>query len=581
MKATGVNLKRFWRAMYTGVLLLSYIVLTSCGNPPPTTPEATATATPKPRPITVRITNTNIERAIARVLRTKQVASSDGNILALESCSNSQYISVWSPGFYIETFQCNGDLKIEYPVTLKPLNAIDNPNYAWIDADIRSNPGLNCATCHSDAASGLNEYTEWNSDSHSSVFVDPYFWTMYMGTDTIQGSASPDGPSFRSDYPAENGRCVFCHAPAALQVLQQGVDLASWSAQLWRGRTNVETEGITCDVCHKVADVLIGEDSRPFADRPGVLSFTLLRPSSNALFYFGPWPDHKPGVPEDSGGIEHFAACSPVFSEGKFCAACHYGKFFDAVIYNSYGEWLESDYSKKKIDSAENKDYRSCQDCHMTSSQPVEGSSVVARSACSQRNHSFRDFSHNMMKRDNTDNPILIQGAATVVAEAKKEQGKINVKVTVVNTRAGHKLPTDSPLRHLILLIEARDKDGKLLAQVEGPTIPEWGGSDDLPGGYAGKPGVIYANILKDKVTSTVPAIAYWNPTIPAWKGSDTRLDPFVEIRSEYSFVAPSRGEAIVTARLFYRYAFMEVIRQKGWPLQDILVNWHYTTVPE
>ena len=581
MRTTGVKLRRFWRARYVGILLVLHIALISCGSPSPASPAATATPAPKPRPITIRLTNANIERAIARVLGTRQVANLDGDILALESCSNSQYISVWAPDHYIKTFPCNGNSPFEYPITLDPLNAIDNPNYAWIDADRRSNPALNCATCHSDPASGLNEYTEWNSDGHSSVFVDPYFWTMYMGTNTLQNPASADGLSLRSDYPAENAKCVFCHAPAALQVLQQGVDLASWNAQLWSGRTNVETEGITCDVCHKVADVLIGEDGRPFADRPGVLSFALLRPSSNALFYFGPWPDQKPGVPENSGGMEHLAGCSPVFSDSKFCAACHYGKFFDAVIYNSYGEWLESDYSKKQIDSADNKDYRSCQDCHMTSSQPVDGSSLAARSACSQRNHSFRDFSHNMMKRDNTGNPILIQGAATVVADAKKEQGKIKVKVTVVNSRAGHKFPTDSPLRQLILVVEARDKNGKLLAQVEGSTIPEWGGSDDLPGGYAGKPGVIYANILKDKVTSTVPAIAYWNPTIPAWKGSDTRLDPFEEARSEYSFVAPSRGEAIITARLFYRYAFIDLIRQKGWPLQDILVNWHYTTVPE
>jgi hypothetical protein len=85
---------------------------------------------------------------------------------------------------------------------------------------------------------------------------------------------------------------------------------------------------------------------------------------------------------------------------------------------------------------------------------------------------------------------------------------------------------------------------------------------------------VIYGNILKDKVTGVVPAVAYWNLTIPAWKGSDTRLDPLKEEVSQYSFVAPSNGKVTVTARLLYRYAFIDLIRTKGWPLGDILVNW-------
>jgi hypothetical protein len=569
-----------WRVMYIGTLLVLHVALTSCGSPPTTT-AAPATAVPKPRPIRVKITNPNIERAMARVLETRQVANIAGDTLALESCSNSQYISVWAPGYFIETFPCNGNSPFEYSVTLRALTPVDNPNYTWIDADIRSNRALNCAACHADPASGLNEYGEWDEDGHANVFVEPYFRSIFMEENTLATAASADELSFQSQDPGQRDKCIFCHAPAALQLLQRGVEWPPRNIQLPRGRINVETEGITCDVCHKVADVLIGENNLPFEDRPGVLSLTFQRPSSNQSFYFGPRPDHQSGVPQNSSGSEHLAACSPVFSESEFCAVCHYGKFFDSLIYNSYGEWLGSEYGKKQINSLENKNYRSCQDCHMTSSQPVDGSSLAARSACSRTNHSFRDFSHNMMKRDNTGSPILVQGAATVNVDARKDEGKIKVKVTVVNNQAGHKLPTDSPLRHLILVVEARDANGKLLAQLEGPIIPEWGGADDQPGGYAGRPGAIYANILKDKITGTVPALDYWNPTMPAWKDSDTRLEPLKEVSSTYSFVTPSRGDVFVTARLFYRYAFLELSLRNGWPLQDVLVNWHYATVPQ
>jgi hypothetical protein len=578
MSTIGVKFTRFWRAICLGILLVLYIVLTSCSSPPPTTAVATDTPVEKPGPITIKIANPNIDTAIARILDTNEIDTLDGDVLTFKSCSTVQSISVWSPGYYVETFRCNGNPKHEYPVTLRALDFLDNPNYAWVDADLRSNPALNCAACHADPSSGLNEYGEWGADRHANVFVEPYFWTMYMAANPFQTVASVDGLSFQTEYRGKTSQCVFCHAPAALPLLQQGINWPTWNTLQPGRRSSVETEGITCDVCHKVTDVLMGENNIPLQDKPGVLSLTFQRPSSNAIFYFGPRPDHKPG---SSDAMGHMAACSSVFSESEFCAVCHYGKFYDAVIYNSYGEWLESKYSKRVINSVENQDYRTCQDCHMISSQPVDGSSRVARSACSQENDSFRDFSHNMMKRDNTSSPILVQGAAEVTVNARKDEGKLKVKVMVVNKRAGHKLPTDSPLRHLILVVEARDANGKLLVQLEGPIIPEWGGPENQPGGYAGQPGMIYANILRDRETGAVPAVEYWNPTVPAWKGADTRLEPLKDESSSYSFLAPSSGEVIVTAKLYYRYAFLDLILKNGWPLQDILVNWHYAIVPQ
>jgi hypothetical protein len=294
-----------------------------------------------------------------------------------------------------------------------------------------------------------------------------------------------------------------------------------------------------------------------------------VRSNSSLQFSVGPWSDLTTANPDIK------RTCAPIFSASEFCAPCHYAKFSSVEIYGSYKEWLDGPYSKK------NESYRSCQDCHMSSSQPVAGTAVAARSSCSQDNLSFRDFSHNMMKRDNTGNPILIQQAATVTVDANKENGKIKADIKVVNTAAGHKFPTDSPLRHLILVIEARDENGQLLTQMDGPRIPAWGGSGNQPEDYAGRPGVIYANILKSQDTSEVPAVDYWNPTVPAWEGSDTRLAPNQETLSQYFFVVPSHGDVTVTARLFYRYAFIDIIRQKGWPVQDILVNWDDDLVPE
>jgi len=435
--------------------------------------------------------------------------------------------------------------------------------------------------------------------------VDPYFWTVYMGTDInrkpglkteweitndgqkkrILEPPALYGPGFRLDYPEDNGTCAYCHIPAAVNALQQGMDLAKWNDNLPGSHINVETEGVTCDVCHKVTDVLLGEDLLPFAERPGILSFFFLRPEPGKLFYIGPLADHKPQDLESSTSI---AACAPVFSESKFCAACHYGKFFDTVIYNSYGEWLNSIYGQKEIGSeAEgtkktNEDYRSCQDCHMPSSDAIGDTLPDQRAACSAANQSFRNFNHNMMKRDDNGLSAIFNDIAEIDIEQilEEEQGKIKVRVTVRNTGVGHKFPTDSPLRHLILLVEARDEKHTLLAQVEGPTIPLWGGNSDKPEDYAGRPGEIYANILKEKDTNIVPTIAFWNPTIPAWAGSDTRLVPRVPVQKEYSFVTPYNGSATITVTLIYRYAFIDIIRQKGWPMDDINVTTEQIEIP-
>ena len=207
----------------------------------------------------------------------------------------------------------------------------------------------------------------------------------------------------------------------------------------------------------------------------------------------------------------------------------------------------------------------------MESAQDVGSTSREERSACSASNLNFRNFNHNMMGRDSTGEPAFVKDAATVRLTARIENGRINVTVVVQNIGAGHKFPTDSPLRHLILLVEAKDQNQLPLAQVAGPTIPLWGGVGAIENeDYAGRPGEIYANILKDRDTNQMPTIAYWNPTVPAWEGSDTRLNPHELVQSEYSFAVPSNGNAKITARLIYRYAFIEIIRQKGWTLKDI-----------
>lgn len=586
MSSSGVVSRRLRRVISLNILLVFDIVLSSCTSTA-SADSQTPSAVPGTDTVIITILNTNVQKAVARVLFTTDADSlADDNKLSLQACRPEQQISVWSPGFYIETFRCDG--RSEYAITLTQFQVADNANYTWTDADIRTDPLRNCQGCHSDLQ-GRSEHAEWKADGHSKVFLEPYFSTIYTGTDVFRNpgsetvwkildsgqklrirSDSKYGPGFRLDYPGDNGNCAFCHAPAAVKVFNQTVDLTGWNNNLPGTPINVETEGITCDVCHKVVDVLLGQDGRPYVERPGVLSFSFVELELNQLFSVGPLADYKPE------NAETRSTCSPVFSESKFCAACHYGKFFDTVIYDSYGEWLESGYSNKETGN-----YRSCQDCHMPSAQEIGNSAPQERAACSEANHSFRSFNHNMMRRNLDGIPTLVKDAATIGLIARIEDGRINVAVDVQSVGVGHKFPTDSPLRHLILLVEAKDQNGTLLAQVGGPMIPLWGGVGSNPEeDYAGRPGEIYANILTDRDTNLSPTVAYWNPTLPAWTGSDTRLNPGEPTQSEYSFAVPSNGAATITARLIYRYAFIDIMRQKSWDRDDIEVTMAEKVVP-
>ena len=582
MSATGERLSCPWRVMSFGILLVIYAALTSCG---PTT----AIAAPDPGEVTVKLKDLTpkIKVAIGRVIETGETATLNQGKLSFQKCENGHSISVWAPGYYIKTLPCNGSIRGYYEISMDRIDPADNRSYPWVST---IDSPLGCANCHSNGST-LNENREWNADGHSKSFVSQLFWTTYLGTNVNRtpgqntrwdfapdGSkyrlppdpAQPDyGPGYQLDYPGASGNCAFCHAPAAVGATNQEVSLTPLINNLWDQRVNAATEGVTCDVCHKAIDVELDSQGLPYVDRPGILSFSFLRPNTGGQFAAGPWSHLTTSM------VEIRRTCSPIFSESSFCAPCHYAKFSGVEVYASYKEWLESPYSLP------NQSFRSCQDCHMQSPPSIEGTTSAMRGACSPENTSFREFSHNMMKRDNTGAPILMQRAAAVSISANREDGKIKVNVNVVNTAAGHKFPTDSPLRHLILLVEARDQNGMLLSQVDGPRIPDWGGTGGGPQDYAGRPGVIFANILKDQNTSVVPALAYWNLTVPAWQGSDTRLLPNQDTPSQYFFVAPSQGEAKITAQLFYRYAFIDILRKKGMLPNDILVNYAEYEVPE
>jgi hypothetical protein len=165
----------------------------------------------------------------------------------------------------------------------------------------------------------------------------------------------------------------------------------------------------------------------------------------------------------------------------------------------------------------------------------------------------------------------LLQEALTLSAEAGWNDGRIEVTVIVTNDKTGHHVPTDSPLRQVLLVVQAVGPDGRPLEHLGGPTLPDWAGvgADPTQGRYAGLPGTAYAKILREPWTGVVPSGAYWNPTVIE---SDTRLAAFASDTTTYAFAAPLGGDVAVDVSLLFRRAFLELAEQKGWDLTDIVM---------
>ena len=70
----------------------------------------------------------------------------------------------------------------------------------------------------------------------------------------------------------------------------------------------------------------------------------------------------------------------------------------------------------------------------------------------------------------------MLELAAAIFIEQRVTGGALTAEVTVKNVGAGHALPTGEPMRHLVLLVEARCGGAPLVA-TGGDVVPDFGGA--------------------------------------------------------------------------------------------------------
>jgi hypothetical protein len=496
--------------------------------------------------------------ATVRVQATDNATTTDANgvfALSVATIEGEMTVTAWAPGYLVGWTEAVGGSD-PVTITLTWHYTTDNPDYDWFSMEAAEG-SASCAKCMPDV------HEQWSQDAHSQSAVNPRFLTMYNGTDVLGNQSPPTrygqtrdygrfplppdptkpyyGPGYKLDFPASGGNCATCHVPAAAARPGQAyaVDVNQVSG--------IEAEGVFCEFCHKIGDVTLDPGTgRPFPNMPGTLSMRLYRPEEGLQLFFGTLDD-----------VTRRVSYLQLEKESAFCAPCHFGVFWDTVVYNSFGEWLDSPYSDPESG-------QTCQECHM----PVtDATRIVVPDEGGFERPVGHVHDHRM---PGAMDEQLLQNAVTLNATARRVDDAVIVDVNIVNDKTGHHVPTDSPLRHLILLVSATSADGAVLTQIDGPRVPDWGGIGDPDEGYyAGLPGRGFARILEELWTGVSPTGAYWNPTRVL---SDNRLAAFAEDRSTYRFAGPADGDVQVDVTLLFRRAFITLGDQKGWQDPDIVM---------
>jgi len=528
--------------------------------------------TPKIIRGTVRDDEGAVPGAVVRIQTTEHSTITDAKgefELALpESHRAPVKLTAWAKGYFI-----GGPVEASpdgegVAISIHRHSRLDNLEYAWTPASRSPGSGENqgCSECHLRGSAGAGPalpVDEWLKDAHSQSAVNPRFLSMHAGTD-ISGRRSPStrftrngnaklvplppdpnepyyGPGYRLDNPDHTGDCAACHAPAAAMNDPYNTD------PFWV--KGAEAEGVTCDFCHKIWDVRLDPlTGLPTPEKAGVQSYEFRRPFKGHQFFAGPLDDIAPG--EDT--------YSEIQKRSQFCAPCHFGVFWETVVYDSFGEWLRSPYSRWETGMT-------CQDCHM----PSSGAEFFAHL---EKGGLKRDpktiVSHKMPGAGDAD---LLQNAVTLTVTAEQSADGIQVRTKIVNDRTGHHVPTDSPLRHLILVVRAFGKDTSELPLKKGPVLPEWcGPGNPSDGNYAGLPGKVFVKQLEEVHTGVTPTAAYWNPTRVVM---DTRLAAYQTDLGDFLFAAPGSGNVRIEAVLLYRRAYKKLMQQKGWNDPDIVMQ--------
>jgi len=494
-------------------------------------------------------TLTPLEDALVTLQATATLTTTDPNGSYTLSVSGSNLVIVAAKkGYY------NASVLVNAPasgvgILLEPVPQDNDPNYSLVPPD-------GCAGCHTD------QFNQWNGSAMASAGLNTWVHDIFSGNGTAGGMGGfvyVNDSIFATSNP--NSECASCHQPelwidSPFSAMEDPDQLGYPS--------DAVLHGVSCDVCHKVADVDVSKINFP-GIFPGAV--TLTRPQ-------GPAHDQ---VQYGLLGDTDYTVTSlmrPSYQPqlaAEVCAACHQDKndpnedhtYTGVISEPTYLEWLASPFG-----DLESPFYADCVDCHM----PVTGDSAFCSVLFPALDRSGQIRSHDI--RGTTAE--FLENAVELSITAQSVGSLVEVQVDIENTSTGHHVPTGVTVRNMILLVEAwREEDDLDLVYAGAQTVHDLGGiGDPNQGYYAGLPGKFYAKVNHDP-NGQGPTFF----TDAFGIQFDNRIPALATDTTFYSFAVPSGGGTLkVEARLVYRRAFRFLVDAKGWtqdghgnPLEDVL----------
>ncbi|MHC4223165.1 MAG: multiheme c-type cytochrome [Planctomycetota bacterium] len=410
-----------------------------------------------------------------------------------------QMLAAAAPGYRTQVLSLLLQEVRDLHFLLEPSPFGDDGQYRFVDpTPDKAERIWNCGNCHK------GSFEEWEQSRHAVAATSAVTLAVYE-RDFLPaleaGKATGDA-----------GLCACCHAPqAALDGRVARLDEVTGTARA----------GNHCDFCHKVHHT---ED--PLA--PGVRgSLQLGRPSPGDESVPGPIK-RVYGPLADSDYLFMGPVFSPFFTTSALCAGCHqYVSGNGLPALDTYAEW--------RAWAAGREEAESCQDCHMPTGTSMEGNKLARRICINAlRRPQEQIHDHSFLGRE------LAPNAVTLLARAELKGDELVVESRVCSEGVGHKLPTGSADKHLVLVVRA--KDAVLL---EGPTVPGHAGA------LAGLPGREFAQVLADTEGRT---------HVPFWRASqlvrDSRLAPGEPQNVRHRFRAPAERPLAIRVELHHRLRF-------------------------
>ena len=343
-------------------------------------------------------------------------------------------------------------------------------------------PSAECVACHNGLSTTGKEDvsigTMWRSTMMANSARDPYFQAG-LRRETL------DHPTQADKIQDE---CAGCHAPMLqraahasnqsshlLDQLSAGVDAGAKAAQPGH---QLARDGVSCTVCHQIADVGLGTRSS-FNGR-----FQLAPASGGVRQAFGPFAvdNGRTRIMHSVTGFKQ--AKTTHIRESSLCATCHtlYTEAHDASG-KVVGELPEQMNFQEWQHSAFYGEQKSCQSCHMPQvAEPTRIASVLGEQREGLGRHLFVGGNFlvlRMLDRFRQDLKVealpeeldataaatrrqLSTDTATLTVRASRVDNGVLAEVSII-TLTGHKFPTGYPSRRAWLHLTARDAAGRVV----------------------------------------------------------------------------------------------------------------------